>query len=184
MILLLASIFLNGVNIDSLRGQSFEKCKTVKIDDRGDVFLDCPGYQVQQQAPPATPAPVVPAAVATAITKHYWMVSEDANSAQAQYDLDVFINAKWVRKISDGPISRGSISTAAPPRRSAMISAVRRVRPSGLATIRQPASPRVRFRKRSPNARACSRPLGVSAESTWPCNRRSRLKIVSPCRTR
>src|SRR5437016_1414674 len=102
MILLLAAIFLNGVNIDSLRGQSFEKCKSVKIDDRGDVFLDCPGYQVQQQAAPATPAPVVPAAVATAITKHYWMVSEDANSAQAQYDLDVFVNSKWIRKIKAG----------------------------------------------------------------------------------
>lgn len=101
LLLLLASTFLNGVNIDSLRGQSFEKCKTVKIDDRGDVYLDCPGYQVQAQAP-APQAPVVPAAVATAITKHYWMVSEDANSAQAQYDLDVFINSKWVRKIKAG----------------------------------------------------------------------------------
>ncbi|HUJ28000.1 MAG TPA: hypothetical protein VLW85_18390 [Myxococcales bacterium] len=103
ILLLLASTFLNGVNIDTLRGQTFEKCKTVKIDDRGDVYLDCPGYQVQQQNPGTPPAaPVVPAAVATAITKHYWMVSEDANSAQAQYDLDVFINSKWIRKIKAG----------------------------------------------------------------------------------
>ena len=101
MILLLAAIYLNGVNIDSLRGQSFEKCKTVKIDDRGDVYLDCPGYQVQAQAPAPT-TPVVPAAVATAITKHYWMVSEDAQSAFAQYDLDVFINSKWIRKLKAG----------------------------------------------------------------------------------
>ena len=106
--LLLASTFLNGVNIDTLRSQSFEKCKTVKIDDRGDVYLDCPGYQVEQQpqaaAAPVVPsaAPVVPAAVASAITKHYWLVSEDANSAQAQYDLDVFVNSKWLRKIKAG----------------------------------------------------------------------------------
>ncbi|MGZ6143033.1 MAG: hypothetical protein ACXWLM_06825 [Myxococcales bacterium] len=108
--LLLASVFLNGVNIDGLRSQSFEKCRTVKIDDRGDLYLDCPGYEVQAQAAPAaTPAPVPVAAASMApstpagvITKHYWMVSEDANGAQAQYDLDVFINSKWVRKIKAG----------------------------------------------------------------------------------
>src|SRR5438067_6946699 len=98
MILLLASVYLNGVNVDGLRSQSFEKCKSVKIDDRGDVYLDCPGYEVQSQAAPVVPAappapvaaasmaPVPPAAV---ISKHYWMVSEDANGAQAQYDFDV-----------------------------------------------------------------------------------------------
>ena len=111
LILLLASTFLNGVNIDGLRSQSFEKCRTVKIDDRGDVYLDCPGYEVQQQAPaasaPLIPAPVAAAsvagqAVAGAITKHYWLVSEDAGGGQAQYDMDVFVNAKWVRKVKAG----------------------------------------------------------------------------------
>ncbi len=110
LILLLASTFLNGVNIDGLRSQSFEKCRTVKIDDRGDVYLDCPGYEVQAPAPsaPLIPAPQVAAAglagqaVAGAITRHYWLVSEDSNSAQAQYDLDVFINSKWVRKVKAG----------------------------------------------------------------------------------
>jgi hypothetical protein len=108
--MLLASVFLNGVNIDSLRSQSFEKCKTVKIDERGDVHLDCPGYQVETQQPQAAPLvpsapsapPVVQAAVSSAITKHYWLVSEDANSALAQYDLDVFVNSKWIRKIKAG----------------------------------------------------------------------------------
>lgn len=111
LILLLASTFLNGVNIDGLRSQSFEKCRTVKIDDRGDVYLDCPGYEVQQQAPaasaPLIPAPVAAAsvagqAVAGAITKHYWLVSEDAGGGQAQYDMDVFVNARWVRKVKAG----------------------------------------------------------------------------------
>jgi hypothetical protein len=67
---------------------------------------------VQSQAPaPAVPppaaAPVVPAAPSapatpTSITKHYWMVSEDHDSAAAQYDFDVFINSKWVRKVKAG----------------------------------------------------------------------------------
>jgi hypothetical protein len=114
--LLLASVFLNGVNVDGLRSQSFEKCKTVKIDERGDVWLDCPGYEVQSQpvvvpnapTPQPTPAPFAAAALvpapppAAVITKHYWMVSEEANGAQTQYDFDVFINSKWVRKIKAG----------------------------------------------------------------------------------
>ena len=65
--LLLASVYLNGVNIDGLRSQKFEKCKAVRIDDRGDVHLECPGYQVENQAAaapalaPGTPAPLLPA---------------------------------------------------------------------------------------------------------------------------
>ncbi len=113
--MLLAATFLNGVNIDGLRAQSFEKCKTVKIDDRGDVYLDCPGYEVQAAPAPATPplpaptasAPLVPSAPTPAaappggpISKHYWMVSEE--NPGAQYDLDVFVNSKWVRKVKAG----------------------------------------------------------------------------------
>jgi hypothetical protein len=96
-----ASIFLNGVNIDGLRNQSFEKCRSAKIDDRGDIRLDCPGYQVEGpkgEAVPAQPAAFVP----TSITKHYWMVSENQDSINAQYDMDVFVNSKWVRKIKAG----------------------------------------------------------------------------------
>jgi hypothetical protein len=71
LMVLLTSIFLNGVNIDGLRNQSFEKCKSAKIDERGDVHLDCPGYQVEAPAPGtqpvAQPASFVPGAP---ISKH------------------------------------------------------------------------------------------------------------------
>jgi hypothetical protein len=99
--LLLASVFLNGVNVDSLRSQKFEKCRTVRIDDRGDVHLDCPGYQVEGQAAPGT-APLIPSAVAAAMTKRYWLVSEEKDGGAAQYDVDVFVNAKFIRKIKAG----------------------------------------------------------------------------------
>ena len=46
-LLLSAAIYLNGVNIDGVRAQSFEKCRSVRIDEKGDVHLDCPGYQVE-----------------------------------------------------------------------------------------------------------------------------------------
>ena len=100
--LLIASLFLNGVNVDGLRGQSFEKCKNVRIDDKGDVFLECPGYQVEAPAG----APSIPVAqsslVPSAVTKHYWLVSEQTEAGAAQYDLDVFINSKWIRKLKAG----------------------------------------------------------------------------------
>jgi hypothetical protein len=103
LLALLASVFLNGVNIDGLRSQSFEKCKSVKIDDRGDLHLDCPGYQVEAQAaPPAPPPPVAAATLAgppAIITKHYFLVTDQSDGASAQYDVDVFVNSKWIRKV-------------------------------------------------------------------------------------
>jgi hypothetical protein len=105
LMLLLASVYLNGVNIDGLRSQKFEKCKAVRIDDRGDVHLDCPGYQVEQPPAAATlpaPAPLIPSAVAAAMTKRYWLVTEDKDGASAQYDVDVFVNAKFIRRIKAG----------------------------------------------------------------------------------
>jgi hypothetical protein len=105
--LLLASVFLNGVNIDGLRSQKFDKCKTVRIDDRGDLYLDCPGYQVERPAaavPASTAnpaiAPLFPSALAAALTKRYWLVSEEKDGAQ--FDVDVFVNAKFIRKIRAG----------------------------------------------------------------------------------
>ena len=115
LLLLLSATFLNGVNIDGLRSQSFEKCKTIRIDDRGDVHLECPGYEVQSQAPPPVApalAPVVPSAPTLTqsslvappavgpISKHYWLVSEE--NPGAQYDLDVFVNSKWLRRVKAG----------------------------------------------------------------------------------
>ena len=101
ILLLAASVYLNGVNVDSLRSQTFEKCRSVRIDERGNVNLDCPGYQVEQQAPAAA-APIVPAATASALTRRYWLVTEEKDGAATQYEVDVFVNGKFVRKIRGG----------------------------------------------------------------------------------
>jgi hypothetical protein len=108
-----AALFLNGVNIDGVRGQTFEKCRTVRIDERGDVHLDCPGYQVEgaaapakgapaAAAPAAQPAPAAAPATPGVITKRYFLVTEQNEQGAAQYDLDLFINSKWVRKFRAG----------------------------------------------------------------------------------
>jgi hypothetical protein len=112
--LLAASVFLNGVNIDGVRGQSFEKCRSVRLDEKGNVHLDCPGYQVEvpgtagavRQAVSPTPPPTIPVVAASvalpSVTKHYFLVTEQADGAAAQYDVDVYVNSKWVRKVRSG----------------------------------------------------------------------------------
>ncbi|HTO98267.1 MAG TPA: hypothetical protein VMK66_14560 [Myxococcales bacterium] len=100
--LLLASVFLNGVNIDTLRSQKFEKCSAVRIDERGDIHLECPGYQVEGQAAPPPVAAPAPAAVSGAITRRYWLVTEEKDGAATQYEVDVFVNGKFLRKIRAG----------------------------------------------------------------------------------
>ena len=100
-----ASVFLNGVNIDGVTSQTFENCK-VEIDASGNIFITAKGYAVQRpgQAPatPAPTAPTPPAAAATGVvSRHYYLVTEKAAPGMTQYDVDLFVNAKWVRKFLD-----------------------------------------------------------------------------------
>ncbi len=124
-----ASVYLNGVNIDGVTGQTFNHC-TVQIDGKGDVFITAKGYQVQSvgggEAAPASPTPNVPPpapvvtntqpaapAAPTApvaqqsaitptgpITMRYWLVSETAVPGMSQYDIDIYINNSHVKRIS------------------------------------------------------------------------------------
>lgn len=43
---LAASVYVNGVNVDSLRSQTFENA-TVTIDAKGDVLIHAPGYKIE-----------------------------------------------------------------------------------------------------------------------------------------
>lgn len=131
MLLLLAAIYLNGVNVEGLRGQTFEKCKSVRIDDKGDVHLQCPGYHVEATtAPPVAAATAVPA-VATkgsAITKHYWLVTE-AQGGDAQYEIDVFVNSRWLRRIksTDDQIVLDITKSISPGANTVLLSATKRL---------------------------------------------------------
>ncbi|NMO16838.1 hypothetical protein HPC49_41635 [Pyxidicoccus fallax] len=137
---LAGSVYLNGVKIDGVTNQKFEKA-TVRIDEAGNVHIDAPGYaaRVTTVAPPAAPAPAaqVPSAaqatapatlpapaaqavpvagttapasatapaVATApaaparITQRYWLVTEQTVPGMTEYDIDVFVNSQWLRKL-------------------------------------------------------------------------------------
>jgi hypothetical protein len=126
---LAASVYLNGVRIDGVTNQKFEKA-TVRIDEKGDVHINAPGYAVRvetapapQAAPvtpppaPAAPAPAAPAPATAAaapapaasapaapdapptLTRRYWLVTEQAVPGMSEYDIDLYINSKWIRKL-------------------------------------------------------------------------------------
>ncbi|HZI04061.1 MAG TPA: hypothetical protein VEZ71_08570 [Archangium sp.] len=133
---LAGSVFLNGVRIDGVTNQKFEKVASVRIDDQGNVYIDAPAYAVKLvNAPPApapavaapapvpppapAPAPVAPApapAVAAApapapvpvdtaparITRRYWLVTEQSAVGMSEYDIDLYVNSRWVRKLRNG----------------------------------------------------------------------------------
>jgi hypothetical protein len=138
------SVYLNGVRIDGVTNQKFEKVTAVRIDEQGNVLIDAPAYAVKvvnasppsaipasatvpvKPAPaPVTPAPApvasptpapapAPAPTATAapapapapvdtaparLTRRYWLTTSQSVPGMTDYDIDLFINSKWVRKL-------------------------------------------------------------------------------------
>jgi len=102
LILLLAApalageVYLNGVNVTGVTNQTFEKAK-VTIDGNGDVHIDAPGYQVQKvsvnssgQAQPTREGK---------LSKKYFLVTEQAVPGMAEYNIELFINSRFVRTL-------------------------------------------------------------------------------------
>jgi hypothetical protein len=125
---LAASVFLNGVPIDGLTNQTFDKVTSVRLDEQGNVHIQAPAYAVKRApsaaapvptspapaAPPAAPPPApvaapaaapVPAAEVTGparLTRRYWLVTEQTARGMSGYDIDLFINSTWVRTLRNG----------------------------------------------------------------------------------
>lgn len=126
---LAASVYLNGVRIDGVTNQKFDKA-SVRIDEKGDVYITAVGYSVRTEtvtvpAPAAATPPAAPAAPAAApapapataaaaptpppkqaepegpptLTKRYWLFTEQSVPGMADYDIDLYINSKWIRKL-------------------------------------------------------------------------------------
>lgn len=124
MLALAGSVFLNGVKIDGVTNTRFEKA-TVRIDAEGNVHIDAPGYAARvtnvtptpatpsTATPPAAapvdagvvaqaPAPAAPAAspaVPGRISKRYWLVTEQTTPGMTDFDIDVYVNSRWLRRL-------------------------------------------------------------------------------------
>ena len=92
---LAGSVYLNGVKIDGVTNQKFDKA-TVRIDDKGNVLIEAPGYAVKQlEGGPADP----PAPTSNVMNKQYFLVTEQNVVGMTEYDIDMYVNSKWVRKL-------------------------------------------------------------------------------------
>lgn len=93
------SVYLNNVNIDGVTNQKFEKA-TVRIDDKGNVFIDAPGYAVKAVEGGGRPAGGASEGPAV-LTRRYWLVTEQTVPGMTDFDIDVYVNAKWIRKLKN-----------------------------------------------------------------------------------
>jgi hypothetical protein len=105
-------VYLNGVKLDAsvvITSQTFPSCE-VQIDARGDVYITAKGFKIETKPAAgdsgSAPAPAAPAAPAAAVTKRYWLVSKQPRKGLAQYDVDVYVNGKFVKKVraQDDPV--------------------------------------------------------------------------------
>ncbi len=76
--------------------QKFDKV-SVRIDEKGDVYIDAPGYAVKTVE--GTPKTASQSLGQPTLTRRYWLVTEQTVPGMTEYDIDVYVNAKWVRKL-------------------------------------------------------------------------------------
>ena len=119
---LAGSVYVNGVNVDALRNQTFENVK-VTIDAYGNVIIDAPNYRIevagQTSAPPpavtttTTPPPSVTTTPPTTTTQpttgsvgqgKWWLVTEDSGSQG--HAIDVYVNGSLVTTARSGESQR------------------------------------------------------------------------------
>jgi len=109
-------VYLNGVKLDSsvvIANQNFPACE-VRIDERGDVYITAKGFKIdvkpaaQGDGKTTPPAGAAAAPAPAKLEKRYWLVSKQpaGRKGMAQYEVEVFVNGKLVKKVraADDPV--------------------------------------------------------------------------------
>jgi hypothetical protein len=99
-------VYLTGVQLDAsvvLTQQTFPACE-VKFDENGDVWIVVKGVKIALQTQGMVSEKMVAetAAVPVSLTKRYWLVSPQVKRGLVQYDIDVFMNGTWIKKVRSG----------------------------------------------------------------------------------
>jgi hypothetical protein len=77
-----------------------EKCG-VEFDAKGDVRLDCPGIAIKLEGAQPAPEASAPAPATAALTRRYFLVTEQAVQGATEFDFDLYVNSKFVRKLKN-----------------------------------------------------------------------------------
>jgi len=100
---LAGGLFVNGVPADGIRNTAFQNCD-VRIDDQGNVHIAAKGYSVVGGPPPGAAMPatpgIAPPTAPAALSRRYFLVALAGRPGEAQWEIDVFINSKFVRKVN------------------------------------------------------------------------------------
>lgn len=88
-------VYFNGVRVSGLKNQSFRNCG-VRFDASGNVYITAKGYTVKRKDQSGSSGTVS----STPITaRQYYIYSRAPRAGYAQYDVDIYLNGKWVRKV-------------------------------------------------------------------------------------
>lgn len=90
-------VYVNGVNVDGLTNHSFEKVN-VRLDEKGNVQIDAPGYSVKK----VTVNGGEKASTEGVITQKYFLVTEQNPPGMTEYEIDLFLNGKFLRTLRSG----------------------------------------------------------------------------------
>jgi hypothetical protein len=92
------------VKIDGVTGQRFENC-TVVIDEQGNVHIEAKGYAVTSGGDAARQTAALPSegGAPGRVTRRYFLYTEQKPPG-AHFDLNVFINAQWIREVKASEI--------------------------------------------------------------------------------
>lgn len=106
------SVYLNNVKIDNvvLKNMKFDKA-AIRFDEKGDLHIDAPGYQIKVVDPGSGGAQSGRTASAgngaqsegeaAKLTRRYFLVTEQTVPGMTDFDIDVYVNAKWIRKLKN-----------------------------------------------------------------------------------
>ncbi len=102
----LKNVYLNDVRINDVQGLKNLKLEkvTVRFDEKGDLYIDAQGYKIDLVDPSGAPARAKAAEedVGTgALTRRYFLVTEQTAPGMTGFDIDVFVNSKWIRKLKN-----------------------------------------------------------------------------------
>lgn len=102
-------IYLNDVKVGTVdvsgieaSGLKFDNAK-IRFDDRGNLFIEVKGYAIKVEGGGKG---VGTGTTSTGdeggtgkLTRRYFLVTEQSVPGMTEYDIDVYINSKWVRKL-------------------------------------------------------------------------------------
>jgi hypothetical protein len=128
------SVYLNEVKIDEVEGLKNLKIEkaSVRIDDQGDVHIDAPGYAVKVVDPGSRAGGQAEEGEAK-LTRHYFLVTEQTAPGLTDFDIDVYVNAKWVRKLrNDEPQVYTELTRYLSPGKNSVLLSAKKKAPDGV----------------------------------------------------